>query len=74
MDGFILRYFLIKRIGYLTGQYSTQVVQPVHLLSITYRGFLIRVTLKSCFSCHPVHFGIGKNLYVRMPADLDQFG
>src|SRR4030042_4017868 len=32
--------------GYTTGQYSTQVVQPVHLSSRIYLGFLVSVTLK----------------------------
>jgi hypothetical protein len=27
----------------------------------------------SCFPFHAIHFGICENLYVRMPADLDQF-
>jgi NADH:ubiquinone oxidoreductase subunit 4 (subunit M) len=29
------------------GQYSTQVVQPVHLSSMMYLGFFVRVTVKS---------------------------
>ena len=31
----------------MTGQYSTQDVQPVHLSSIMYLGFFVRLTLKS---------------------------
>ncbi len=27
-----------------------------------------------CFSLHPLHFRIGENLNIGMPADLDQFG
>src|SRR3990172_2641037 len=33
--------------GTLTGQYSEQAPQPVHLSSKTYLGVLVRVTLKS---------------------------
>ncbi len=47
MDGLIGRYFLIEiDRDILTGQYSTQEVQPVHCSSMMYRGFLVRVTLK----------------------------
>jgi hypothetical protein len=28
----------------------------------------------SCFPCYTVNFSIGQDLYVRVPADLDQFG
>ena len=28
----------------------------------------------SCLSCYAVDFSIGQDLYVGMPADLDQFG
>jgi hypothetical protein len=28
----------------------------------------------TCFSFYPVHFSVGEDLYVGMPADLDQFG
>jgi hypothetical protein len=28
----------------------------------------------TCFSFYPVYFSIGQNLYIGMPADLDQFG
>src|SRR4030042_6443906 len=48
--------------GYLTGQYSTQVVQPVHLLSTIYLGFLIRVTLK--FPASPAT--LSTSVYVRI--------
>src|SRR3990172_159368 len=33
--------------GTLTGQYCAHVVQPVHVSSLMYRGFLVNVTLKS---------------------------
>ncbi len=38
-------------------------------------GFFIQGDLEvSCFPFYTVNFSIGQNLYIRMPADLDQFG
>jgi hypothetical protein len=38
-------------------------------------GFLRQGNLKiPCFALYAVNFRMGKNLYVWMPADLDQFG
>ena len=64
----------------MTGQYSTQVVQPVHMSSIMYLGFLIRVTLKSPSSpstlstsvyvrtsilgCRPTSTSLGASIHV----------
>ncbi len=66
--------------GYTTGQYSTQVVQPVQLSSIMYLGFLIRVTLKSpaspstlstsvsvktsIFGCRPTSTSLGESIHM----------
>jgi hypothetical protein len=75
MDGFILRYFLIKGIGvfdravfYAGGATRAFAFDNISGL-FNQRDFEI-----SCFSCYQANFSIGKNLYVRMPADLDQFG
>jgi len=46
----------------------------VHLSSRIYLGFLIRVTLSHLLPDDTIHFSIRQDLYVRMPADLDQFG
>jgi hypothetical protein len=75
MDGFILGYFPIKHIrvfnravfdtGRTTGAFFLDNVS----------GFLRQGDLKvPCFTLYSVNFRMGKNLYVRMPADLDQFG
>jgi len=75
MDGLILRYFLIKwiRVFDRAVSYAGGATRAFTLDNIpglfNQRNFEI-----SCFSCYTVNFGIGKNLYVRMPADLDQFG
>jgi len=38
-------------------------------------GLFIQGDLEvSCFPFYTVNFSIGQDLYVRMPADLDQFG
>jgi hypothetical protein len=38
-------------------------------------GLFIQGDLEvSCFAFHTLNFSIGQNLYVGMPADLDQFG
>jgi hypothetical protein len=38
-------------------------------------GLFIEGDLKvSCFSFYTVNFSIGQNLYIGVPADLDQFG
>ena len=38
-------------------------------------GFLGQTYLKvSCFPFYAVNFSIGQDLYIGMPADLDQFG
>jgi hypothetical protein len=75
MDGFILRYFLIKLIGVLdrtifdTGRTTRAFV----LQNIS--GLFSQGDLKvSCFPLYAVNFSIGQDLYIGMPADLDQFG
>ncbi len=75
MDGFILRYFLIKlirvfdRAVFDTGRTTRAfVLQDIP-------GFPDQRYLKvSWFPCYTVNFSIGQNLDIGMPADLDQFG
>ena len=62
----------LKGSGHKTGQYSTQVVQPVHLLSSMYLGFLLSVTLKSPASPYTFNFSVGKAQY--WYGDLDSLG
>ena len=75
MDGFILRYFLIILIrvfdravlytGSTTGAFVLQDIPGL---------FNQRYVEVSCFPFYTVNFSIGEDLYVGMPADLDQFG
>ena len=59
--------------GTWTGQYSAQVVQPVQMSSLTYRGFRVSVTVKSPASpFHGVDFRVGQDLDVGMPIALDE--
>jgi hypothetical protein len=75
MDGFILRYFLIKLIRvfnraiFCTGRATRAFV----LYNVS--GFLGQGYLKvPCFALYTANFSMGKDLYIWMPADLDQFG
>jgi hypothetical protein len=75
MDGFILRYVLVefirvfdRAVFYTGGTASALVLQDIP-------GLLGKCYLEvSYFSFYTVHLGIGKNLYIWMPADLDQLG
>ncbi len=75
MDGFILRYFLIELIGvfdravFYTGR-TTRAFVLYNISGLFDQGYLE----VSCFSFYTVNFTIGQDLYVGMPADLDQFG
>jgi len=64
----------------MTGQYSTQVVQPVHLSSMMYLGFLVRFTVKfpaspstlltsvkvrtSILGCRPTSTSLGESIHM----------
>ena len=75
MDGFILGYFLIKNIRVFNrAVFDTgRATRAVFLDNVS--GFLGQGDLKvPCITLYAVNFRMGKNLYVRMPADLDQFG
>jgi hypothetical protein len=75
MDGFILRYFLIKLIGifdravFYTGR-TTRAFALYYISGL----FNQRYLEVSCFSFYTVNFSIRQDLYIGMPADLDQFG
>ena len=75
MDGFILRYFLIKLIRVLDRAvfYTGSTTRAFVLYNVS--GLLDQGYLKvSCFPFYTVNFSIGQDLYIGMPADLDQFG
>jgi hypothetical protein len=75
MDGFILRYFLIKwirvfdRAVFYTGR-TTRAFALYYISGL----FNQRDLEVSCFSLYTVNFSIRQDLYIGMPADLDQFG
>jgi hypothetical protein len=75
MDGFILRYFLIKLIRvfdraiFYTGR-TTRALVLQNISGLFNQGYLE----VSCFPLYTVNFSIGQDLYIGMPADLDQFG
>jgi hypothetical protein len=75
MDGFILGYFLIKHIrAFNRAVFDTGRTSRASVLD-NVSGFLGQGDLKiPCFALYAVNFRMGKNLYVWMPADLDQFG
>jgi len=74
MDGFVLRYFLIKlvRVCYRAVFYTGSTARTFVLYNVSglsnQRYFEV-----SCLSFYTVNFSIGQYLYVGMPADLDQF-
>jgi len=75
MDGFILRYFLIilirvyDRAVFYTGSTTRAFV----LYNVS--GLFIQDDLEvACLPFDTVNFSIGQDLYIGMPADLDQFG
>ena len=75
MDGFILGYFLIKliRVFHRTVFYTGGATRAFVLYNVS--GLFDKRYLKvSCFSFYTVNFSIRQDLYVWMPADLDQFG
>ena len=72
---FILRYFLIKliRVPDRAVLYTGSTTRAFALYDIS--GFLNQGYLEiSRFSSYTVNFSIGQDLYIGMPADLDQFG
>jgi hypothetical protein len=75
MDGFVLRYFLIKSIRvfdravFYTGRTARAFVLK-NISGLFSQGYLE----VSCFPVYAVNFSVRQDLYVGMPADLDQFG
>ena len=75
MDGLILGYFLIEHIRvFIRAVFDTgRTARAIVLDNVS--GFFRQGDLKvPCFALYTVNFRMGKNLYVWMPADLDQFG
>jgi hypothetical protein len=74
MDGFIPGYFLIERIRVFNRAiFDTGRAARAFVLD-NVSGLSGQADLKvPCLALDTVHFRKGKNLYVWMPADLDQF-
>ena len=75
VDGFILRYLLIKliRVFYRTIFYTGRTTRAFVFQNIS--GLFSQGYLEvSCFALYSVKFSVRQDLYVWMPADLDQFG
>jgi len=75
MDGFILRYFLIKLIRVFDRAvfYAGRTTRAFALNNIS--GLFNQGDLEvSCFPYDTVNFSIRQDLYIGIPADLDQFG
>jgi hypothetical protein len=75
MDGLILRYFLIKLIrvfdrAVFDAGRTTRAIALDNISRLFNQGDLE----VSCFSFDTVHFRVRQDLYIWMPADLDQFG
>jgi len=75
MDGLILRYFLIKWIRVFDRAvfYAGRTTRAFALFDIS-GLFNQRYLEVSCFPLYTVNFSIRQDLYIGMPADLDQFG
>jgi len=75
MDGLILRYFLIilirifDRAIFYTGS-ATRAFILKNIPWLSSQGY----PKVSYFPFYTVDFSIGEDLYIGMPADLDQFG
>ena len=75
MDSFIIRYFLIKLIRIFDRAvfYTGRTARAFFLYNVS--GLLGQRDLKvSRFPFYTINFSIGQDLYIWMPADLDQFG
>jgi len=75
VDGFVLRYFLIELIRVLDGAvFNTGSTAPAFIF-INVPGLPGQGYFKvSCFTFDFFDFGVAQDLYVLVPADLDQFG
>jgi hypothetical protein len=74
MDGFIFRYFLVKDIGvHYRAVFYTGSTTRTFVLNNVAGLFNQRYFEVSRFPLYSFNFGIGKNFYIGMPADLDQF-
>jgi hypothetical protein len=75
MHGFVFRYFLIEwirvydRAVFYTGR-TTRAFVLQNIPGLSNQAYL----KVPCFSFYPLNVSIRQDLYIGMPADLDQFG
>jgi hypothetical protein len=75
VDSLVLRYFLIKLIRIFNRTIFRAGCTTRAIILNNVPRFLRQGNIKvTCSTFYAVNFRVGKNLYVRMPADLDQFG
>jgi hypothetical protein len=75
VDGFILGYFLIKHIRVFNrAVFDTGRTTRASVLDDVSGPSGYGDLKVSCFALYTVNFSMSENLYVWMPADLDQFG
>ena len=75
MNRFVLRYVLVERIGVLNRAVFDASRTPRAFVLENVPGLLDQRDLEvSHLSFDAIHFSVRQDLYVRMPADLDQFG
>jgi hypothetical protein len=74
VDGFVLRYFLVKHIRVFNRAVFRTGRTPRAFVLDDVAGFFGQGYLEvPCLTLYGVNFGVRQYLYVRMPADLDQF-
>jgi hypothetical protein len=75
MDRLVQRYILIVLIGVLRRAILNTDRTARAFVLFYIPGLLDQSYVEiPCFSLYTVNFSVGKYFYVRMPADLDQFG
>ena len=75
VDRFVLRDFLVEYIRVFNRAVFRAGCTTRALILDNVAGLFCQGNFKvSRIALNSVNFGVGKNLYVRMPADLDQFG
>ena len=72
MYGFIYRYFLIVLVRIFDRAILTQSTTRAFILKNVPGLFNQGYLEVSCLTFHTIDFGIGEDLYIGMPADLDQ--
>jgi hypothetical protein len=75
MDGFIIRYFLIKLVWvFRRAIFDTGSTTRAIILD-NVSGFFNQSNFEvTCFTLYIFYFGVSQDLYIRMPSNLDELG